>query len=229
MKLKTICKSSAAPLLLLGAAFLTSTAFAGSLTLSITGQAGAGKYAGVAAAPYYMSVIDPHGNSSSILVASDDYDTHFKYNKSWTGNVFSLTGTTVANLKFGMFGMTTYEQAAVIFTDLMKDSSLEVAGSVAIWSLFEPGSVNVSSVPGAQAELNHAAAAVAAGGLDYSGVKIYTPTPKKSSGEFISGAVTALVVTPPTAPTPAPEPATYAMLGGGLIIVGCARRRARRG
>ena len=112
--------------------------------------------------------------------------------------------------------MFAYEEAAVIFTDLKNTPSLDVAGSVAIWSLFAPGSVNIASVFGAQAELDHAYALVAAGGLDYSGITIYTPTPLGASQEFITGSV-----------TPTPEPTTYAMMGGGLILLGWARRRVR--
>jgi hypothetical protein len=215
MKPTTIFKFSAA--LLLGAGLFTTTALAGSLTLSIVGVIGSGTYGSDAVSPYEMSVTDALGHTSSVLVACNDFRTQIGLNQPWSGNAFTLSSANLANLKFSTLALTIYEQAAVIFTDLKNNPSLDVAGSVAIWSLFEPGSVDVGSVFGAQDELNHAAAAVAAGGIDYSAVKIYTPDPLGASQEFISGDV-----------TPTPEPATYALLGGGLVLLGWARRRTRR-
>lgn len=202
--------------LLIGAALFTSSASAGNLTLKITSQFGSGSYDGAAAAPYVLSVTDSHGHNNSVLAACDDYNTHIEYNDPWSGIAFTLSAANLSNLKFSSAGLFAYEEAAVIFTDLKKTPSLDVAGSVAIWSLFAPGSVDIASVFGAQAELDHAHALVAAGGLDYSGITIYTPTPLGASQEFITGSV-----------TPTPEPTTYAMMGGGLILLGWARRRVR--
>lgn len=202
--------------LLFGAALSTSSALAGNLTLEITSQYGTGTYHGADAAPYVLSVTDSHGHNSSVLAACDDYNTRIDYNDPWSGNAFTLSAANLSKLKFSSIGLIAYEEAAVIFTDVKNNPSMDVAGSVVIWSLFEPGSVNVASVFGAQAELNHAAALVAAGGLNYSGITIYTPTPLRASQEFITGSV-----------TPTPEPTTYAMMGGGLILLGWARRRVR--
>lgn len=217
MKLTTICRCVAA--LLLGAALFTSTALAGSLTLAITGVAGSGNYGGDYVAPYVMTIWGG-GNTSTALVACDDFQTDIGLGYQWNGNLFSLSSADLPYLKFSMLGsqeLTVYEQAAVIFTDLSNDPGLDAAGNAAIWWLFEPNNINLNLAPGAQAELDHAAAAVAAGGLDYSGVQIYTPNPMGASQEFIGGAV-----------SPVPEPATYAMLGSGLILFGWASRRLRR-
>lgn len=217
MKLTTICRFPVA--LLLGASLFASTALAGSLTMAITDVVGSGSYGGDLVAPYVMTIWNG-GETTTALVACDDFQTSIGMGYQWSGSVFSLTSAVLPDLKFSILGsqeLITYEEAAIIFTDLSNGLTPDAAGSAAIWWLFEPDKIDLNLAPGAQAELVHAAAAAAAGGLNYSGVQIYTPNPLSASQEFIGGAV-----------TPAPEPATCALLGTGLVLLGWAGRRTGR-
>jgi hypothetical protein len=203
--------------LALGGAMTMTTAMAGTVTLEFTGTEGNTYSNGSVDAyayPYFVQVVGT--STPALAMMCDDAATEISQGQSWTANTYSLTDLDLNNLKFSTDGLTTYEEAAVIFTGVVNGTIAAGDGNAAVWDLFDPGFVTASSPDDAQIVniISTAQTEVAAGGLDYSGITVYTPTPAGASQEFLSGEVTAT-----------PEPASYALFGGGLLGLGLIRRK----
>jgi hypothetical protein len=204
------------------AAMLAVPASATSL-LQLTGT-GSNTYDGIPAFPYLISV-----NGEDVLnMMCDDAQTEIYTGYSWTANAYSLTPANLASLKFASMGPSTtvwndYELAAWVESGVVTGAINAGDGNAAVWSIFDPSfntSVDQSNIASI---LNNAQIAVNAGNLNFSGITLYTPTPLKASQEFIYGIVT----TNHYQQSSAPEPATFAMLGGGLLCLGLLGRRGR--
>jgi hypothetical protein len=202
--------------LVLGGVVMATTAMAGTVTLTLYSASGSPSYNGDDVYPYMVQV----NNAAATPMMCDDATTDINVGDSWQANAYSMTQPNYANFKFSTAGLTTYEEAAVILTEV-SDGSLAATdpnaladGNAAVWSLFDPDYSIATDNAEVTSILASAQAAVAAGGLDYSGVTVYTPAAGYSSQEFLSGDV-----------TPTPEPATYALFGGGLLGLGFAGRK----
>jgi hypothetical protein len=162
-----------------------------------------------------------------IEMMCDDAQTEIYVGYSWDANAYSLTAADLPDLKFASEGSASkmldeYEVAADIESGVETGGINAGEGNAAVWSIFDPSfntSVDHSAIT---AILNNAQTAVNTGDLNFSGITIYTPSPLKSSQEFIEG-----IVTTNYPPTSTPEPATFAMLGGGLLVLGLFGRRKR--
>ncbi|MGA2183987.1 MAG: PEP-CTERM sorting domain-containing protein [Bryobacteraceae bacterium] len=207
--------------LVIGGAILAVPAAASSL-LELTGT-GSNTYNGLAAFPYEITV----NGGSALPMMCDDAQTGIYTGYSWNANAYSLTSTNLPNLKFASLGsastvLNDYEVAAYIESGVATGTMNAGDGNAAVWSIFDPSFNTSFDHSNITTILNNAQTAVNAGNLNFSGITIYTPTPLRASQEFIYGTVT----TNPH-PSSAPEPATYAMLGGGLLALGFFGRRLR--
>ena len=189
-------------------------------TLTLTGVSG-NHYGNIEAAPYYISV----DGGPALLMMCDDDQTDITGGESWTAESYALTAANLVDLKFATEGtaatmLNDYEEAAWIESGVVKGSINPGDGNAAVWSLFDSGfntSIDHSNV---ETILANAQNAVNSGKLNFSGITIYTPNPLNSSQEFIYGTV--CYNTPQ-----APEPATCALIGGGLVLLAVLGRRRR--
>ena len=207
--------------LAIGGAILAVPAAASSV-LQITGT-GSNTYNGIPAFPYEITV----NGASALPMMCDDAQTSIYIGYSWNANAWSLTAANLPNLKFASMGsastvLNDYEVAAFIESGVALGTINAGDGNAAVWSIFDPSFSTSFHHSNITTILNNAQAAVNAGNLNFSGITIYTPTPLRASQEFIYGTVTTNFHG-----SSAPEPATYAMLGGGLLCLGFFGRRLR--
>jgi len=196
---------------------------AAAATLELTGVSG-NTYDGDAAAPYYISV----NGEPALPMMCDDALTEIGIGHTWTATGYALTAANLVDLKFASEGTASqvlddYELAAYIESGVMSGTINAGDGNAAVWSLFDHAfntSVDHNSIENILAT---AQSAVNSGTLNFSGITIYTPNPLKASQEFIYGTVS--FNTTPKFNTP--EPATLAMLGGGLVLLAWIGRRRR--
>jgi len=195
--------------------------------LELTGV-GNNYYGSIPVFPYYISVDD----GAVLPMMCDDARTEISIGQTWTANANSLTLADLANLKFASQGtestiLNDYEMAAWIESGVDLGTINAGDGNAAVWSIFDTGFNTSVDHDNVETVLSNAQSAVNAGNLDYSGITIYTPNPLKASQEFIFGTVS---VDPRPQFLNAPEPATFAMLGGGLVALAwIGRRRSNRG
>ena len=205
----------------LAIAAMIGTAPVTAATLTLDGVSG-NLYGSDEAAPYYISV----NGGPALPMMCDDDRTSIHHDESWTATSYALTAANLVDLKFADEGNATtmledYEEAAWIESGVMNGTINPGDGNAAVWSLFDSGfniSLDHSNIENI---LSNAQTAVNSGTLNFSGIKIYTPNPLNSSQEFIFGSVCY------NQPSPAPEPVTYAMIGGGLIFLVVLGRRQR--
>ena len=202
--------------LVLGGAMVAVPASAG-VVLTFDGTPTNNTYDNIPTFPYLISI----NGGTPVDMMCDDVLTEITPGESWNANAYSLTAANLPDFKFGADGLTDYEEAAWIETGVVKGTIASGDGNAAVWSIFDPSFNTTIDHSAINAILNNAANAVAAGNLNYSGITIYTPNPFNSAQEMIFGTVT------PNCPK-APEPATSAMLGGGLLALGFLGRRLRQ-
>ena len=189
-------------------------------TLTLTGVSG-NLYGDIYTAPYYISV----NRGPAVPMMCDDDRTDISIGDSWTADSYALTAANLGDLKFADEGsastmLNDYEEAAWIESGVMKGSINPADGNAAVWSLFDSGFNTSLDHADVETILANAQTAVNSGKLNFSGITIYTPNPLNSSQEFIYGTVC-------NQPSGAPEPATCAMIGGGLILLVVIGRRRR--
>ena len=189
-------------------------------TLTLEGVSG-NLYDNIFTAPYYISV----NGGPAVLMMCDDDRTDISGGETWTAQSYALTAANLVDLKFADEGnastmLNDYEEAAWIESGVMLGSINPGDGNAAVWSLFDSGfniSIDHSNI---ETILANAQTAVNSGKLNFSKITIYTPNPLNSSQEFIYGTV--CYNTPQ-----APEPATCALIGGGLVLLAVLGRRRR--
>jgi hypothetical protein len=193
--------------------------------LDFTGVGGNSYGGDITTFPYYITV---NGGPAEPMMC-DDARTEISIGDSWDATANALTLADLPDLKFASMGsastvLNDYEMAAYIESGVAQGTIASGDGNAAVWSIFDPAfntSLDHSQI---ESILGNAQAAVSAGGLNYSGITIYTPSPLQASQEFIYGTVS---FDPKPQFSSAPEPGTYAMLGGGLVLLAWIGRRRR--
>ena len=211
---------------LVASAFAGAVPAMGTTVLDFTGVGGNSYGGDISTFPYYITV----NGGPALPMMCDDARTEISIGDSWDANADALTIADLPDLKFASIGspstvLNDYEVAAYIESGVAKGTINSGDGNAAVWSIFDPAfniSVDHSQI---EAILSNAQAAVSAGGINYSGITIYTPTPLNTSQEFIYGTVS---FDPKPQFSSAPEPATYAMAGGGLLLLAWVGRRPRK-
>ncbi len=215
MKLKKLC-----PLILTLASFAV---FAAASPLTITFVSGNGTPVTGTTSPaneqvlYYPYVINVNG--SNLTVACDDFFDHVAAGQTWSG-VASTIGDLSQTLFYnGGAGVNLYKEAFWLFSQFQpappNANEVNAAINYAMWDLFDASAPVLNQVNGdpttasnywlnlANDQLNNGFT-----GFDFSRFVVYTPTSWTSDyrpQEFI-GEV--------------PEPATLALFGGGLLLLG---------
>jgi len=212
-------------LILLLVLFSTGPAFAGDNTVSLdfTGVGGANG-GGFYTYPYYFSI----NNGPQTSLICDNFDNEISAPQTWTANVFSLLSAgTPGNAYYSNLAnaQAMYDAAGLIFEAILTGQLGSVQGNWAIWGLFSAnaransfytssGANLVTSQYLIMAETDIANSDLPAY-LD--NMVVYTPVGGIAGvtgpQEFI-GMVT-------------PEPASLALFGSGLALVGGALRRRR--
>ncbi len=188
---------------------------------------GANTWGNVVAYPYYLSF----NNNPATEMMCDDYWDEIGQGQQWDVTVHSLTPSNIGSLMFFSefsnpdSALTAYYAAAYILTGVHGGTIAANYGNAAVWQLFSTPAGK--TIPGGndgtvQGILTDALIYVTThSNLNYSGIRVYTPTNLGSSRtqEFLEYGV--------SFSSPVPEPATYALFGAGLIgLAAFGRRRA---
>jgi len=139
---------------------------------------------------------------------------------SWTANVTNL-GSGNLSATYHPGDLQEYEEDAWIFTQITQSGANRVALQDAAWDIIDDSITNVSQIPnvllGTAVGTDIANAISDYGSVDMSDFEILSGTDPSAQGrpqEFIVAAT--------------PEPASFALLGAGLLLAGAFRSRLRK-
>jgi hypothetical protein len=149
------------------------------------------------------------------------------WGQQWQGNVTNLGQSNLSSTMYGNSALDTYRKAAWLSgqVDLSSSAATRADVQVAIWSLFFPG-ITVAGFDG-QSWVNAANTFFSSSNYStynwsqYSVLTQYSGSNYPGPQEFITGSQYLLppTVVTPVDPTVTPEPATWILLGTGLIAV----------
>ncbi len=143
-------------------------------------------------------------NGTPITMVCDDFSHSVSVGQSWLATVSTYADLSAARFAHLPGAITKYQQAAWLFDQFALHPAATGDIQFAIWSLFTPATPTTAGVLSwldlaRQQNLSN---------FDFSGFRVFTPLDSSSSSpqEFIAKIPGA----------PVPEPATLALLGGGL-------------
>jgi hypothetical protein len=168
------------------------------VTLQLTGMNGAHQN-GYAVGPASGTV-----NGTPVTMVCDDFSHSVSGGQTWLATVSTFADLSAARFAHLPGAITKYQQAAWLFDQFALTPSATGDIQFAIWSLFTP---TTPTTAGALSWLDLAREQNLSN-FDFSGFRIFTPIDSSFSSpqEFIAKIPGAAV----------PEPATLALLGGGL-------------
>jgi len=160
--------------------------------------------------PYYLTI----ANGPQIPVICDDFLHQSNVGDTWLANITNLGSGDLSNTRFN--NLTAYQEAGFLLMQI-NDSNQTEWGNInfAIWKIFDPN-VAMGDVPPGTLGPDYwydLAQTTNVSNLDFSGVRILTPTDKNSVG----GDQEFMYLTP--------EPGTLMLIGSGLIGLFSQRKR----
>lgn len=212
---------------LLLSSLLSTAAMFASTTVTLTNiPSTAAKIDGIEVSPYSISV---NGNTMQAMCV-DPFDFVSK-NESWNANLSTVGGD--ISKTYRPTEAVQYEEATYLYNQITQSgitAQQQIDLQKAVWTIVTPGYQNNSSFLGfgktewapdaaSDAYVADAQAKYNTSGIDFSKYQII-------SSVDMNHKVQEFMVGPNVAPTP--EPASCAMLGGGLAILGGALRFFRR-
>lgn len=212
--------------------FATIPAYADTYNFVLTGT-GAGNYTytvnshnyTVAAGPYKADLTDTTTNTvSHLLVFCLDENKTSQYNTTYPGTYDAPVGANEAEAAWlAAYSLT--QGAPSSNSTVIKN--LEGPVSMAIWDLMGTRDTPLPSAAAPFVTLaQNAYSSGAITPLFLSGAKVFNPA--GNSQRFVVANATNFTLTPPNNQVATPEPATLAMIGGGLLLVVLGRRGRRQ-
>ena len=216
-------------ILVLFTAFSSATTVTMQLTGFVGPDGGPNTSAGVYTYPYYFSITSGSTTTNNVALVCDSYDNEVWQNESWTANEVSLSDVIAGNAH-GLYGsVTSYEQAAWLFSQMGTHPNNAAAAEYnwAIWGLFSSNARNQSAYTSSGAA--GIVLPTSFNGFDFSGYSIYVPANPSNATlngnsvndvpqEYIGYSTTHTGQGPP--PQRTPEPAAITMLAAGLALLG---------
>jgi hypothetical protein len=178
---------------------------------------------GVYVGPYTVSI---NGGSNVYALCVDDKDIS-SLNTTWTATVTNVNSGDFSNT-FKPASGAEYQEAAYLYNLITQPGADRVNIQHAVWDIMDFSIVdrnsgyaayNAGKISANDAAIPYIAQAVSNySSMDLSGFQILTSVGSPRQQEF-------LVFDPGSA---TPEPSTYALLGGGLLLVGLSRLMQRK-
>jgi len=160
--------------------------------------------------PYYLTI----DNGAQIAMICDDFLHQSNVGDTWLANITNLASGDLSNTRFN--NLTAYQEAAFLLMQI-NDSNQTEWGNInfAVWKIFDPDVAMGDTPPGTLGPgyWYNMAQTTDVSNLDFSGVRIVTPTTKNSDG----GDQEFMYLTP--------EPGTLMLIGSGLIGLFSQRKR----
>jgi hypothetical protein len=160
--------------------------------------------------PYYLTI----DNGPQIPMICDDFLHQSNVGDTWLANITNLASGDLSNTRFN--NLTAYQEAGFLLMQI-NDSNQAEWGNInfAVWKIFNPD-VAMGDVPPGTLGPDYwynMAQTTNVSNLDFSGVRIVTPTTRNSEG----GDQEFMYLTP--------EPGTLMLIGSGLIGLFSQRKR----
>lgn len=212
--------------------FISSIAWADSISVTITGTGGTVQN-GVYVAPYYLNVSgggDPSQGipGGSLTVICDDYTHDVTLGEGWIAQINDLTTSGLTQMRFDSMpnAQRLYEEAGwlALNTGLwggtQQSASMVGEYNWAIWSLFDPSLSIDSTAQGLVAQAQQSAPTDLS---YYANVRILTPVAHTDGTPWTDGTSPQEYITVVSAP----EPSSMALLGSGLAAFAFRFRKKR--
>ncbi len=211
--------------------FISSIAWADSISVTITGTGGTVQN-GVYVAPYYLNAAsgDPSQEiqAGTLTVICDDYTHDVTLGESWIAQINDLNSSGLTQTRFDSMpnAQRLYQEAGwlAMQTGLWggPQQSATMIGEYnwAIWSLFDP-SLSIDST--AQGLVTLAQNSAPTDASYYANVRILTPVAHTNGTPWTDGTSPQEYITVVSAP----EPSSIALLGSGLVAFAFRLRKKR--